>query len=73
MLLTADEVRRLPDDEMLVVTGNRLAMLLKKFRYDALPRATKTRRLGAAQTLNFPSDASALPSAKPLPPLPDDL
>lgn len=73
-LLTADEVRRLSDEQMLVVTGNRRAMLLSKTRYQALPKNAKARPLGAAQTLHFQEQEIALTKqTKGLPPLPDDL
>ena len=73
-LLTADEVRRLSDEQMLVVTGNRRAMLLSKTLYQVPASVTKTPTLGAAQTLHFQQqEAAPAKQTKRLPPLPDDL
>jgi type IV secretion system protein VirD4 len=48
-LLTPDEVRRLPEEQALVVTGNRQPMLVVRYPYAHLPLMAHTESLGEAQ------------------------
>lgn len=50
-LLTADEIRRLPTEEALVIAGNHRAMVLRKYFYRSLPVTALAPGLGAAQTV----------------------
>ena len=78
-LLTADELRRLPEDQMLAILGSRRPVILRKYRYEGTPRPAKTAPLGAARTMPFASGAGfplprkVAPPCKPPPPFPDDL
>ena len=56
-LLTPDEVRRLPQDEMLVLTGNRLPMRVTKCRYDRAPRPATAPGLGEALAITLEQPA----------------
>ena len=81
-LLSADEVRRLPEEEMLVITGNRRPLMLKKIRYAGTSFTAKARILGIPRAQSFDTDVqsgqnhtqtSCGITASVLPPLPDDL
>ena len=72
LLLTADEVRRLSEREMLVITGNTKPMLVQKIRYDTPPRTAATRRLGKSQSASV-TRKETLPPPSPLPLFPEDL
>lgn len=60
-LLTADEVRRLPQGSMLVVTTNRPTMVLPCFWYDAPPRPGRAAALGPEQALTVDPPRPAPP------------
>ena len=76
-LMTPDEIRRLGNDELLVITGNRRPIRIAKTRYIASPFTAPTAPLGEALTLPIsfapptPMKCS-LPSSSP-PPLPPEI
>lgn len=52
-LLTADEVRRLPKENLLVITGNRLPMQVQRYQYARLPLTARSMGLGEAISEEF--------------------
>lgn len=73
-LLTADEVRRIGQNEQLVISTNRRPMWLTKFFFDTPPNSAQCGRLGPARSL----DLVPLAQSKPMklgerPPLPPEL
>lgn len=72
-LLTGDEVRRLPADEMLVVTGNRPPLRLRKRVYDLAPCQAEAGCLGEARAITLPDNPGAITAMDELPPLPPEL
>lgn len=73
-LLTADEVRRIPADHAIVVTGNRRPLLLPKSTYGMLPRTATARSLGPAQSVSTSQSRQGLAiGEQEPPPLPADL
>lgn len=68
-LMTPDEVRRIGEDEMLVLAGNRRPMRICKTFHEGIPCTAQTTPLGKARTMAI--DFSVPPSSvKSLPPLP---
>lgn len=76
LLMTPDELRRIPSDKALVIAGNRRPLLLERVVYSDPPRTATASPLGSARTLPI-----VLPTLKaPLkevtsepPPLPKEL
>lgn len=71
-LLTADEVRRLADHEMVVISTNRRPMWLNRFHFNAPPNPARVRALGQARTVSFSETVTRQPKPQleDLPPLP---
>jgi type IV secretion system protein VirD4 len=73
-LLTADEVRRLESDDLLVISTNRRPLLLTRFNYAGAARSAETRMLGPERSQKFEITKEAMPELPPpLPLLPKDL
>lgn len=64
-LMTADEVRRLPADQAIVIVGNQRPMKLAKHFYDAPPNAAAAGALGLARAAKF-TNKKALPPSFPM-------
>lgn len=72
-VLTADEVRRLPTDMLLMISANRRPLRLCRVTRDWAPCATVTTALGAEQALDLSvptHSAGASPTPPALPDLP---
>ena len=71
-LMTPDEIRRIETDEMLVISGNRRPLRIKKTFYSASPSAASATPLGEALTLPIefalPAPTRLLPPPPPLSP-----
>jgi type IV secretory pathway TraG/TraD family ATPase VirD4 len=64
-LMTADEIRRLPKNEFLIVSGNNKPARFTKNYYSEPPRpSTQTQNLGETQTLNFEGIAQQFKNRK---------
>jgi len=71
-LMTADEVRRLKDEDLLIISTNRRPLLLQRFNYTAAPQTAISRQLGEERTTVFtPSTEPTMELPPPLPELPD--
>lgn len=64
-LLTADEVRRLEEDKLLVVSTNRRPLMLTRFEYSPTSRPAASKALGPAQAEVFNPVRSAKPALPP--------
>lgn len=71
-LLTPDEVRRIDEDEAIVIVGNRRPILLPKDWYDRPPCEAVCGSLMEAQGIDLPILPSRAPMRE-LPPVPDNL
>lgn len=60
-LMTADEVRRLPSDQAIVIVGNQRPMQLKKHFYDAPAKTAPTGKLDMARAATFREERLPLP------------
>ncbi|HZS48405.1 MAG TPA: type IV secretory system conjugative DNA transfer family protein [Blastocatellia bacterium] len=60
-LMTADEVRRLKEEEMIVIITNRRPLQLERFNYTAEPQTAPGRKLGEERTtvFNLPAEPAA--------------
>lgn len=73
-LLTADEVRRLETEDLLVISTNRRPLLLTRFHYAGAARSAETRTLGSERSQKFEVTREVVPELPPpLPLLPEDL
>jgi len=70
-ILTSDEVRRIPVDRAIVITGNRRPLLLPKSCYVAAPRPASVPSLGAARAVEL-APAHVQGDLEP-PPFPEEL
>jgi len=52
-LMTADEVRRLKEEEMTVIITNRRPLQLRRFHYTAEPQTAPSKGLGTERTVSF--------------------
>ena len=78
LLLTADEVRRIGEEQALVITGNRRPLLINKSWYHNLPNPQKgssgvpgglgEARCSSAAAATMPLPSSSQPLSSPLPP-----
>jgi type IV secretory pathway TraG/TraD family ATPase VirD4 len=70
-LLTADEVRRLPSDELLMISANRCPLRLSRVTRDWTPYAAVTTELGPERGLDLtePNCIAGVPAVSPMPPV----
>lgn len=60
-LMTADEVRRIKEEELIVIITNRRPLQLRRFTYTADPQTAPSRKLGGERTatFNLPAEPAA--------------